>query len=93
MSTNTEIVPIDEVPVPADAARSGYRITIPKSIRDEFGLNPGTFVTIRLVTDGKRPARFSDTVDTNGRVGIPPRLRDGFGVEPGGTVDIELVDP
>lgn len=86
-----EYIPMDGLNVPEDADENGYRVTIPKHVRDEFGIEAGSFVTLRIVDDD-RSARFNTTVNKDGRrVTIPSRLREDWGVEPGGTVDLEYV--
>jgi bifunctional DNA-binding transcriptional regulator/antitoxin component of YhaV-PrlF toxin-antitoxin module len=66
------------------------RVTIEKSVCDEFGISKGDFVTARLLPDGDEPKQFNATVNTKRRVTIPVRLRHDYDIEDGDEVDIEI---
>ncbi len=74
----------------ARVASDGYRIVIPKTTREKYGIQVGDYVTLRVGKDTE--AVFTAKISTKGLVAIPQKIIEALSIHPKDLVDITILE-
>ena len=74
----------------ARVANDGYRIVIPKTTREKYGIKVGDYVTLRIEKDSE--AVFTAKVSTKGLVAIPQKIIGSLNIHPKDVVDVAILE-